>query len=58
MRIGVSDLETARQDLLAKGMATAPIVEFPLADGNGRVRLAYLDDPDGNRLCLYQISAN
>ena len=55
LRIGVADLDTERRDLLARDIAVEPIVDFPLADGAGRIHLAYLEDPDGNRLCLYQI---
>lgn len=55
LRIGVVDLDTERRDLLARDIAVEPIVDFPLADGAGRIHLAYLEDPDGNRLCLYQI---
>jgi catechol 2,3-dioxygenase-like lactoylglutathione lyase family enzyme len=53
LRIGVADLDAAVADLRAAGVEPEPEVRFPLA-GGGEIRLAYVADPSGNRLCLYQ----
>lgn len=53
LRFGVQDLdvELARLNLL--GIIFDNPIELALTDG--AIRLCYLRDPDGNRLCLYQL---
>jgi len=55
LRIGVDDLAAARMLLRARGIEIGAIRDFPLSDGDSAIRLADFADPDGNRLCLYEI---
>ena len=55
LRLGVDDLAAAGMLLRARGIEIGSIREFPLSEGGSFIRLAEFADPDGNRLCLYEI---
>ena len=48
LSLGVSDIQQAKRELQAKGVATTPVKEEP-----GGL-LSFFHDPDGNELCLWQ----
>lgn len=52
LRVGVSDIDAELQRLNTSGICFDAPIELNLTEGV--LRLCYLSDPDGNRLCLYQ----
>lgn len=55
LRIGVENLADELERLERAGVRLEPPRTFVLAD-HGVLKLAYIDDPDGNRLCFYEMS--
>ncbi len=55
LRLGVDDLAAAGARLRSRGIEIGAIREFPLSEGGSAILLADFADPDGTRLCLYEI---
>jgi len=54
LRVGVKNLTEEFERLERMGIAFEPMLTFALP-AHGVLKLAYVDDPDGNRLCLYEV---
>ena len=52
LRVGVLDIDKELQRLNTLGFCFDSPIELTLTEGV--LRLCYMSDPDGNRLCLYQ----
>jgi glyoxylase I family protein len=57
LRIGVDDIEAQCALLRQRGVEVGFITEFPISEGGAKIALCYLDDPDGNKICFYQVKA-
>jgi hypothetical protein len=57
LRVGVDDIEAQCALLRQRGVEVGLITEFPISEGAATIAPCYLDDPDGNKICLYQAKA-
>jgi catechol 2,3-dioxygenase-like lactoylglutathione lyase family enzyme len=57
LRVGVDDLDAECALLRQRGVEVGSITELPISEGGITIALCYLDDPDGNKICFYQVKA-
>jgi glyoxylase I family protein len=57
LRVGVDDIEAQCALLRQRGVEVGFITEIPISEGGATIALCYLDDPDGNKICFYQVKA-
>jgi hypothetical protein len=57
LRVGVDDLDAECALLRRRGVEVGSITELPISEGGITIALCYLDDPDGNKICFYQVKA-
>src|ERR1700730_13587166 len=58
LRVGVDDIEAQRALLRQRGVEVGFISEIPISEGGAKIALCYLDDPDGNKICFYQVKGS